>query len=116
MKSLPWIVLVCVVTIFGHVVINYQKENSDLKREIVLIQKAKDIESDQVRDLMYSLQNEQSKNESIASRNFVHGVVEALNRPDYYQKIWHAGYTRGTDTQMLADKLTNKKEDKKLSY
>ncbi len=99
MKSIPWILLVCVGTLAGHVGIYQHNQIETLKQSATLSDQARRIESDQVRDLMYALRESQGRNEAIAVQSFVAGVVDTLKREPEYQKIWHDGYDRGTEVQ-----------------
>jgi len=115
MKQLPWIIAVCAMTLAGHVYLDSTQRIEVLKGNVELSEKARSIESDQIRDLMYALQQEQQENSIIEARAFVSGVVDSLKRPDHYQKIWHAGYDRGTEVQMMAEQ-SQKTEDTQLGY
>lgn len=103
MKALPWFVIVCAITLVGHVYIASSNQTNRMKQELELSEKARRIESDQVRDLMFVLQEKQNDAQNVASRNFVAGAIDAMQRKDHYDKIWHAGYDRGTEVQRLAD-------------
>jgi len=103
MKSMPWFIVVCVVTLFGHAHIYTSNQTKMLKENVKLTEQARQIEHDEVRDLMFALQEERGKNEVVAAQSFVAGVVDTLNRPDHYQEIWHSGYDRGTEVQKYAD-------------
>jgi hypothetical protein len=99
MKSMPWIIVVCVATLAGHVCIYQNNRIETLKQTADLSEKARKIESDQVRDLFYALRETKAQNETIAVQSFVAGVVDTLKREPEYQKIWHDGYDRGTEVQ-----------------
>jgi hypothetical protein len=85
---------------------NYQI--SRLDQEIRLAQQARQIESDQIRDLMYALSNAKVEQESIGNRQFVAGVIESVTKANHYAEIWHNGYDRGTANQQYADNLDKK--------
>ena len=48
--------------------------------------------------------------EMVGTRNYVSGVVETLSRPEHYEQIWHDGYDRGTEVQIMASKVEKKIE------
>lgn len=70
-------------------------EIGSLKRELRLAEAAKGIADDQIRELSMALDRVCSQSESVAVKNFVHGVVEAINRPDHFKSVWHDGYNQG---------------------
>lgn len=115
MKQLPWIIAVCATTLAGHMYLYSTSRIEMLEGTVELSEKARRIESDQVRDLMYVLQQEKQENSVIESRAFVAGVVDALQRPDHHQKIWHDGYDRGAEVQKYSDN-TIKPENTELGY
>lgn len=109
---MPWFVVVCVVTISVHIQIHTHNRTLILEESVKLVEQARKIEHDEVRDLMYMLQDEKGRSESVATTSFVAGVVDTLNRPEYYQEIWHSGYDRGTEVQKYADSTKPSEEDK----
>lgn len=117
MKGLPWIIAVCATTLAGHMYLYSTQKVETLKQTIELSEKARQIENDQVRDLMYALQQERNKIDSAKTQSFVAGVVDCLQNKDAYQKVWHAGYDRGTEVQMLAQQGVTPEEKKdELGY
>lgn len=102
MKALPWIISVICVASGIHSYIFHQNQIELLKQTVILSEKARSIESDQVRDLMYALQTQQSEQETTATQNYVAGIVESLKRTEHYEQIWHDGYERGTEVQIYA--------------
>lgn len=88
-----------------------------LEQEVRLAQKAKDIDSDNIRDILYELNQAKTENQFLGSKQFVAGVVEAIAKPERYSEIWHSGYDRGASVQQYADQVgariyTEKTEDK----
>lgn len=73
-------------------------EIQSLRREIRLLNEAKDILEDQSRDLAMTVTKLTSENDSVATKNFVLGVVSANKSPELYNSVWHDGYERGTQT------------------
>jgi outer membrane murein-binding lipoprotein Lpp len=82
-------------------------EIQSLKREIGLIEAAKDILEDQSRDLAASVTRLTSESEAAATRNFVLGVMSANKKPNEYDSVWHDGYNRGMQVQQ---QYTSKEE------
>lgn len=74
-------------------------EIQSLRREVRLLENAKDILEDQTRELAMSVSNLTAESEASATRNFVLGVMAASKNPDYYNSVWHDGYDRGTQVQ-----------------
>lgn len=70
-------------------------EVQSLRREIRLLQQAKDILEDQAGDLALTVARLTSESESMATRQFVLGAMAAGKNPDYYSGVWHDGYNRG---------------------
>jgi len=116
MKGLPWIIAVCAMTLTGHMYLYSTHKVETLKQTVELSEKARQIENDQVRDLMYALQQEKDKNIAIQTQSFVAGVLDAIENKDRYQQVWHAGYDRGTEVQMLADQTKPAEEEQQLGY
>ena len=106
MKNLWQIVafLFSVVLLLQVVIFQHQQIDS-LKQELKLSEKSKEIEEDQSKDLMYQLTQCKIESESLSTKYFVAGIVEAVSKPDRYSEIWHSGYDRGSSVQRYADKL-----------
>lgn len=102
MKGLPWIIAVCATTLAGHMYLYSTHKVETLKQTVELSEKARQIENDQVRDLMFALRESQDKDNVRQTQSYVAGIVDCLQNKDAYQKVWHAGYDRGTEVQMLA--------------
>jgi len=79
-------------------------ENSNLRREIRIIEKSKDLADDQINDLEYAISNLRNEKESVAMRSFVAGVVEVLekDKKEYLNAVWHDGYDRGSSVSAYA--------------
>jgi hypothetical protein len=73
-------------------------EIGSLKRELRLMSTAKEIADDQISELSTAFERVCSERDSVAVKNFVHGVVEAINRPDHFKSVWHDGYNQGVRT------------------
>lgn len=82
----------------GQVLLHQWWEIQSLKREIRLLESAKEIVEDQVRELGMSVSSLVSERDSVATRHFVMGVLESARRPDYYGGVWHDGYDHGVQT------------------
>lgn len=105
MKHLPWIVLVIVVALLGHFCINQSNQIAQLKQNLNLTRESLTIESNQVRDLMYALRQSENEKNSVSTQSFVAGVLDAMQRQDHYQEIWHDGYNRGSEVQLSLDQI-----------
>lgn len=70
-------------------------EIKSLNRELRLLGEAKEIVDDQVRDLGMAVTTLTSERDSIATRSFVMGVIEATKKPEHYDGVWHDGYNQG---------------------
>lgn len=112
-----WMFSVCfsIVVVLSQVIVTQWMWINHLNRQVDLVSHAKDIESDMVQDLMMQLSNVKSENLTIGSQQFVAGVVAAIQTPDHFNEIWHAGYDRGMETMKYAEdaekrsSYTNKK-------
>lgn len=103
MKNIHYFfILLAGITLFGHYAIRNHYETKRLEQIVQLSDKARQIESETIRDLMHA--NRRLGEEHAAEKNsaYVAGVVTAINNPDHYNAIWHAGYDRGTEVQILA--------------
>jgi hypothetical protein len=72
-------------------------EIQSLRREVRLMGEAKDLVGDQVRELNMALATLVSERDSVATKNFVMGVVEATKKPGHYDGVWHDGYNQGME-------------------
>lgn len=116
-QTIPWIItIICIGAYF------YQQNYIEILKENLLItNQARKIDADQIRDLLFANQQLCAENESIATRSYVSGVVSVINNKEHFEEIWHDGYDRGTEVQMLAyqaklnqNELNSKSEVKKL--
>lgn len=76
-----------------------------LEQEIRLAQQAKNIDNDNIRDILHELSQVKMESEATSSRQFVAGVIEAITKPERYSEIWHSGYDRGVSVQQYADQI-----------
>lgn len=91
---------VCVqIILFQHAHITTLQQNLQLSH------RAKEIESDQVVDLVNQLAQTRLEQSINDVKQFVAGVVATVNKPDHYSEVWHAGYDRGAAVQQYADQL-----------
>lgn len=98
-----WVIFAIIALIFGQF-LYYQNNQINVLKEIVkLNEKSEKIDQDQIRDLIYLSQEEQNKNEEVATRNYVAGVIDCINRRDYYTEIWHEGFDRGMQNKRLIE-------------
>lgn len=100
--SKQFVVGIAVLTLFGHVLIVQNNRLEQMKIGSELSERAEQINNDQIRDLLAAIQQLKTEKESIANQSFVSGVVSTLQDHDHYDRIWHDGYDRGTEVQMLA--------------
>lgn len=91
-------VALAVSFVVGQVILHQWWEIHNLKREIRLLESAKDIVEDQCRELEMSVSVLTSERDSVATRHFVMGVLESSRRPEYYNGVWHDGYDHGMQT------------------
>ena len=91
-----WIFLPFVASLFlCQVCMTQWSEIQSLRREVRLMGEAKEVVDDQVRELSMAVATLTSERDSIATKNFVMGVVEATKKPDHYDGVWHDGYNQG---------------------
>jgi hypothetical protein len=82
---------------------------STLRSELELVSHAKDLESDQSIELMYQLTQMRTQYEIDSVKQYVAGVVQAVNNPKHLNEVWHAGYDRGAAVQRDTDSYTQQK-------
>jgi len=78
---------------------------TQLQTALDIASRAKDVETDQSAELMYRLTQLQNQLEHDGIKQYVAGITRALEKPDHYDAIWHAGYDRGAKVQQDADAL-----------
>lgn len=102
-----WGFAFAIATFFLFQIVIYQHYKIELlSSEIKIVERSKQIEQDQSRELMYHLNNLKTENESIGIKQFVAGVTLAMKDPDV-QKIWHEGYDRGVEVKSFEKDLNN---------
>jgi hypothetical protein len=79
-----------------------------LKQEISLLERENNIEKEEIRDLLFQLSQSNAEKESIGIKHYVSGVVDTINKPDYFREIWHSGYDRGSANQQYVDQSKEK--------
>jgi hypothetical protein len=96
-----WVLSFCasIVILLAQVIVTQWTWIEHLKQQVELVNQAKNIESDQVRDLMMQLSSAKSDASAAGTQHFVSGVMAAIQSPDHYSEIWHAGYDRGSDVE-----------------
>ena len=102
-------------TVAAHYSIFEFTQSQRLKFEIELLQKKEKIDNDQIRDLMYSLQDQKSNNEMVKAQGYVAGILDGIKHEDHYMTIWHDGYNRGSEVrQQVAEAFLGRsgKDDK----
>lgn len=79
-----------------------------LKQEVSLLEKENNIEKEEIRDLLFQLSQNSLEKEAIGVKHYVAGVVDTINKPDYFREIWHSGYDRGSANQQYVDQFKEK--------
>lgn len=109
MKTSAWVIVIaCVVTLFAHYFLYAESRIKNLEQVNLLADKALKIERDTIRDLMHSQQQLAAEKQAIATRSFVSGVLDTMERPDHYNAIWHAGYDRGNEVKDMMLEVDSK--------
>jgi hypothetical protein len=108
MKNLPWIfcfgTVICIGTLAGHSYIYQQNQIEVLKANLSLSDKAREIDADQIRDLLHINQQLNLEKDAFTAQAYVSGALSVLDNKEHIEKIWHNGYDRGTEVQNLAYK------------
>jgi hypothetical protein len=106
----PWVLAFCVsvFVLMLQIVVGQYIAISGLRQDNAFHKQARGIESETIRDLMYELDQVKTESELRYHRGYVSGIVDTVNRPDYYTQIWHSGYSRGAEVQQYADALDEK--------
>ena len=111
MKVMPWFVVICLVTLFGHYHLYCQNRITGLEQHVKLSEDMASIERDSVNDLMHANQQLSSELHSEKTQSYVAGAVAAIQDTDNVEQIWHAGYDRGSEVQVLAQEAQKSQED-----
>lgn len=98
-KTLGAYIVVTVVTIVAHYGINLHNRVHQMEMLVKLNGERERIQNDQIQELISLVHNNNQKVESAKTEGYVAGVIDATNRPDHYQAVWHNGYDRGTEVQ-----------------
>lgn len=107
MKNNIWsLILLSTVALGLQVMLFQHQQISSLRQELRIVQKSKEIEQDQSQELMFQLTQAKIENSALATKYYVAGVVDAVNKPDHYSEIWHAGYDRGSASQEYSQTYT----------
>lgn len=106
----PWVLAFCVsmFVLLLQIIVSQHSAITALQQDNVLHQQARNIEAETIRDLMYDLDQLQLSANLQHNRGYVSGVVDSVNKPDYYSEVWHSGYSRGAEVQKYADSLDSK--------
>lgn len=89
------------------IVYQYSLINS-LKQEMQISNKMKQIDEDQIRDLLYEINKINTDTQTIAVTNYVAGVVDSISKKDYYYEIWHNGFDKGFANKEMIDDMDKK--------
>jgi hypothetical protein len=107
-KDMVIVWIVCLLLVAIQFTTGQHFEIRRLRDELRITKSAQKIADDQIRDISYELQQARVTAEADHTRWFVAGVVSAVEKPDRYTEIWHAGYDRGTEVQRVANELDAK--------
>lgn len=91
--------------VFGQILVSQNNTISILKHEISLLERENNIEREEIRDLLFQVSQNKLEKEAIGIKHYVSGVVDTINKPDYFSEIWHSGYDRGVANQQYADQF-----------
>jgi hypothetical protein len=100
-----FVVTLCGLLVAMQVIVSQHMELARYRAEQRVSDTAAKLGSEQIRDLMYELQQARTAEESEKTRWFVAGAVAASENPEHYREVWHAGYDRGQEVQRIADSL-----------
>jgi hypothetical protein len=98
-KTFALYVGVAIATLIGHYALNNQRQMASLEVLVKAGDQKDRIQTDQIRELIYNLQQASQKNETSRNEGFIAGVIDAMQKPDHYMAIWHNGYDRGSEVQ-----------------
>jgi len=91
------------VAAIGQIALTQHNLITMLKQEISLLERENNIEKEEIRDLLFQLSQNNAEKEAIGVKHYVSGVVDTINKPDYFREIWHSGYDRGSANQQYVD-------------
>jgi hypothetical protein len=91
------------VAAIGQIALTQHNLITMLKQEISLLERENNIEKEEIRDLLFQLSQNKTEKEAIGVKHYVSGVVDTINKPDYFREIWHSGYDRGSANQQYVD-------------
>lgn len=101
MNSKGWmIVLIC---LSAQLLLLQHSHTQRLKDEIRLLQQARAIDNDELREALHHLAQARNEQRADDVKSFVAGVAAAVSNPGKYTEVWHAGYERGAAVQQYAD-------------
>jgi len=101
-------VLVMFIGLMLQIVVAQAVENASLKRELRILQKANDIDRDQLTEVLHNLQRLQVEKEFAANKGYVEGIAAVLSptaKKEIYTQLWHAGYDCGAAAQQYATQV-----------
>lgn len=106
----PWVLAFCasMLVLLLQIIVSQHNAISTLQHDNILHQQARALESETIRDLMYELEQLQLTTNLQHHRGYVSGVIDSVNKPDYYSDVWHSGYSRGAEVQKYVDTLDYK--------
>jgi len=104
---------IAILTVVAHYVLISESEKKNLRMALQISHQKERIDNDQIRDLMFSLREEKGNKQVDKAAGFVAGVLDQMNRPTYYDAIWHDGYNRANDVKEQILNLPKTIVDKK---
>lgn len=104
MNSKMWIAVLAVLAfVEGQVLLLQHGHTQRLRDEIRLMQQARAIDSDELREALHNLLQARNDQRADDLKSFVAGVAAVVSNPGKYTEVWHAGYERGAQVQQYAD-------------
>lgn len=103
-----WIIVLAIVAVFeGQLLILQFGHARFLQTELELIQQARTIDHDELREVLYQLGQAREEQRADDVKSFVAGVAAAIASPKKYEEVWHAGYDRGSSVQQYVMQKEN---------
>lgn len=101
-RTFTWYCGVALATLIGHAAMYAQTRIEHVEFLLQAADQEQNIQDDQIRELIASLQQSNQSNESLKTQGFIAGALDTVNRRDASMAIWHSGYDRGSDVSQQA--------------
>lgn len=108
MKALGWLAIVAAI-VSSWSWWSTSRALTTARETVVISQKIREIDANQIRDLLYDLQQMKIELEMSKTRHFVAGVTAATAQPDL-RAIWHAGYDQANAVAATAQTVQKSEE------